>query len=167
MKKSFIIAFITIICLLVLSSCGNKCDHDYNENWTWSSDFSEAKVELVCKTDSTHKDEAVVTSKYVETPATCNKMGKKGYVAEVEIDGKVYTDEKSTIIPKLDHDFVDGVCSLCNYVEGSCDHTELHDVLIDMGELGFCDGYIAYKTCSCGEVYKSIIDINVTNRISA
>lgn len=139
----------------------NPLGHDYNESWSWTTDYKEAKVELVCNTDPSHKSETVVTSRYEETPATCQKIGKKAYIAEVEIEGKVYTDVKSTIIPKIEHNFVNGICCFCSYIEGSCDHTELQDVVIDMGEFGLCDGYLSYKSCFCGEEQHTIIDMNL------
>ncbi len=51
-----------------------------------------------------------------------------------------------------DHNFVEGVCSVCGEEEIVCDHTELHDATLDLGELGFCGGVVKYKTCECGEV---------------
>ena len=85
--------------------------------------------------------------------ATCVEAGSYELVVycsrcEIEIERRVIT------VPATgNHQFEDGVCTVCGLEQDvTCDHQELHQVVIDLAELGFCGGKISYFTCECGEV---------------
>lgn len=68
---------------------------------------------------------------------TCQICGKEGTVA----------------IPATgEHTFVNGVCSVCGYKDGSCDHVRQYKTPIDVSNLGLCGEPTIWMTsCDCGE----------------
>ena len=96
--------------------------HAYGEpTFNWAEDGSSATATFTCTCGDVQTEPATITSK-VTTPATCTAMGVTTYTATVEF-GEIYTDTKLvTDIPMAEHDYVDGVCTMCgakdpDYVE--------------------------------------------------
>ena len=79
--------------------------------------------------------------------ATCATGGERVYVCAC---GYV----KREVIPATgDHNYVNGVCTVCGQEYTSCDHKTLHPVLITGEDLGTCKGtQIVIMTCECGQV---------------
>ena len=78
-------------------------DHDYQfDSFVWT-DYS-AQAKYVCTYDSSHVElfDATVVDETVENP-TCDKAGKRVYTASYD----VYTDTKTEILPKTDHNWGD------------------------------------------------------------
>ena len=106
---------------------------------------------------TTYKEIAANGHSYtsVVTAPTCNESGYTTYTCSVCSNSYV-GDE----VAALGHNYVNGICSVCNAEENSCDHTELHEVFIDLSEYGACPGAsILYLTCECGEV-KTFTDVD-------
>jgi len=83
----------------------------------------------------------------VITAATCGKDGSA--LDTCSVCGK----EKTVVLTATgNHTFKNGACSVCGYVEGSCDHKELTTVEIDLAEYGVCGGVAYIRTCECGQV---------------
>lgn len=87
-------------------------------------------------------DEGTVTKE-----ATCKEAGSIKYTCTV------CDYEKPTTIPATkDHNYVDGVCSVCGDKEGECRHIALTRTLVDLESKGVCEGAEVYfVTCQCGE----------------
>lgn len=78
---------------------------------------------------------------------TCDKSGKA--TAKCQVCAK----EKQVILPATgEHSFVNGVCSVCGYSEGTCSHKKLHKVEIDLSQYGACAGKVILQSCDCGQV---------------
>ena len=96
--------------------------HDYRIDWSWE-DLSSATLTYVCKNDPTDRDKITVEPDIEVTAATCEKAGKKVYIATVADGpgGKPYTDVREEEIPAsghsygqweyLDEDFHQRVCA--------------------------------------------------------
>ena len=78
---------------------------------------------------------------------TCDKPGEK----QVKCTVCGYT--KTQTIPATgNHTFVNGVCSVCGYKEGSCEHFITNMTLVDMGSYNVCPGAEIYWIgCDCGQ----------------
>ena len=103
---------------------------------------------------------------------TCTKGGYTSYVCacgdnykEDEVDAlghnwveancqapKTCSVCKATEGQKLDHEYADGVCTMCGKGEGDCDHQTLKTATIDLSTYGACGGTLVYETCECGFV---------------
>ncbi len=78
--------------------------HSWNTSsptWSWSSDYSTAKVTVYCKNNSSHKTTvtAKVTSK-VTKAATTTSTGIMTYTATATVNGKTLTSTKTKTIAK-------------------------------------------------------------------
>ncbi len=122
--------------------------HKFSSEWT--KDANGHWRECACgeKTDaSKHTFENATTTKN----PTCKETGESTSYC-------VCGETKVSVIPTTgEHNYVDGVCSVCGKEESACDHTELHRESIDFGKLGACEWVLYYDTCECGEV--KIIDV--------
>ena len=79
--------------------------------------------------------------------ATCTTSGLIKHTCEE--CGYNYT----TSIPKTgEHNYVNGICTMCGKKENSCTHEDLYLETIDLGAYGTCGGRLSYKRCECGEV---------------
>lgn len=78
---------------------------------------------------------------------TCDKPGEK----QVKCTVCGYT--KTETIPATGkHTFVNGVCSVCGYKEGSCEHDITTMKLVDMSSYNVCPGAEVYWIgCECGQ----------------
>ena len=79
---------------------------------------------------------------------TCDKSGIK------VVKCTVCNYSKEQTIPATgEHTFVNGVCSVCKFAEGSCEHLILKEKEVDLSEAGICEGTVIMNySCDCGEV---------------
>ena len=116
MKKIWIM-YILALCLITLSSCSNKHEH---EKGGWE----------------------------IERAATCTKEGlKKKYclICDEEI--------KSAKIPKIDHEYIDGVCKMCGALNNSNEHIHQEEVIPGYDATCTENGLTEGKKCSiCNEI---------------
>lgn len=78
---------------------------------------------------------------------TCDKSGKATETCSV------CDKEREVILPATgEHDMVNGVCSVCGYTEGTCQHKTLKVTKIDLAQYGACAGTVEIKSCDCGKV---------------
>ena len=82
----------------------------------------------------------------IVTQATCGSDGLAIY--ECSCGYKYEKVLKAT----GEHNYVDGVCTVCGKEYVDCDHTHLHQELIDFSQYGACGGMLSIFTCDCGEV---------------
>ncbi len=95
------------------SSCGSTyrdhfmaaLKHDYEIEWSWNEENTEASVTFTCKHDAlcTETLEARVITRHI--PATCQKGGVVGAEASVYFNGKTYSDSKVETTEALPHDY--------------------------------------------------------------
>ncbi len=83
----------------------------------------------------------------VVTEATCTKAGK----ATVKCTACEKTKEVTLPATGV-HNYVNGVCADCGFVEGSCNHRRLYETEIDLSKYGVCGGTVSIKSCECGQV---------------
>ena len=126
--------------------------HNYVPTWTWADDHSSATVKFVCKNDDEHVQEYNVAATITETLATCVLEGKKEYTVSIIFETETYTDKFEEVLPIIDHNYVDGTCSMCQRTDGKCYHETFHEEVLILDNLGTCPGILAYTTCDCGEV---------------
>lgn len=77
--------------------------HSYQlTEWRWNG-FTTAEASFVCTNDETHTLtlEAEITS--VRTEPNCTEPGKVMYTAAVTMDGRIYTDEQTEVLPATGH----------------------------------------------------------------
>ena len=83
----------------------------------------------------------------VTQAATCSKAGKATDKCAV------CDEEKEVTLPATgQHNFVNGKCSACGYIQGQCDHKKLSTSRIELSGFGVCDGYVIVMSCDCGQV---------------
>ncbi len=120
-------------------------DHIFSSDW--KNDEKSHWHECICgerADESAHDYTRVIENK----APTCSESGKRVTAC---VCGTTHTE----ILPATgDHTYVGGSCSSCGKEEATCDHTELHEVVLDMSELGVCDWDLYYFTCECGEFVK-------------
>ena len=90
--------------------------------------------------------EAHTFTETVVTAATCGADGLARFTCTCG-----YSFDK-TIPATGEHNYEDGVCTICGKVYQDCDHSILHQECIDLAEHGCCGGKIYFYTCDCGEV---------------
>jgi uncharacterized protein YjdB len=82
----------------------NEDAHNYVvESWEWSSDYSRAKVNLVCTINPSHTHSAYAAVTANKTEPTCTAEGKAVYSARARVEGKTYRDSRTVILEKLPH----------------------------------------------------------------
>lgn len=71
-------------------------------SWAWEG-YTAAKASFTCAHDETHTLtlEAEITS--VRTEPSCTEPGKVVYTAAVTMDGRIYTDEQTEVLPATGH----------------------------------------------------------------
>ena len=70
-----------------------------------------------------------------------------------------YVSEK-TLAATGEHTYVNGICSVCGYEEGSCDHIRTYKTFLDAEAYGLCKGSEIWTyACSCGQ--KSSVGYNL------
>ncbi len=79
---------------------------------------------------------------------TCQKEGMTDG-ERCSVCGSVSKPQAS--IPKVPHDYADGVCKYCNVPEKGCNHKDLKQTWIYFEDFGACKGYIIIEGCSCGQ----------------
>lgn len=80
--------------------------HKYEpDHWQWASDYSSAKLFLVCSEDRSHTLEADAVITKEEKKATCQSEGWVKYTAAASADGQTFTDQKTVTLAKSDHDW--------------------------------------------------------------
>ncbi len=86
--------------------------HDYKldtSTWEWASDYSSAKVKIVCKTDTAHSlwlTDGSPEKDDTSYPASCTAAGKIIYTATVSHEGKTYPSSIKTVpVAKLSHSY--------------------------------------------------------------
>ena len=84
--------------------------HDYKEpvfKWSKNSEGNEvAEAEIECKNDTSHREtKGCQVTIEKEMPATCTEKGERTYKAEVEFNGRTYTDTKIEEIPAKGHNY--------------------------------------------------------------
>jgi len=75
------------------------------DHWQWASDYSSAKLFLVCSEDRSHTLEADAVITKEEKKATCQSEGWVKYTAAASADGQTFTDQKTVTLAKSDHDW--------------------------------------------------------------
>ncbi len=127
--------------------------HNFSPEWKSNGEEHWHECECGAKSDvSEHEFENATVTK----APTCVSEGESTSYCECG-------ETKVTALPATnEHNYVDGICSVCGQEEEGCDHTELHKESVDFGEIGACDFIFYYETCSCGEVktfdiYTSIV----------
>lgn len=103
----------------VYNSKGEKIEteHDYEATYNWSEDGKQCILNLICKKDNTHTISDVdmnIEEEIVKEP-TCIEEGITKYTATATVDGVEYQDsiEKTDIEATGEHNYIDGVCSVC------------------------------------------------------
>ncbi|MDO4170862.1 MAG: fibronectin type III domain-containing protein [Lachnospiraceae bacterium] len=128
---------------------GEKIKHSYNKPiFIWSNDKSSCQANIECiicsgkeldclQTDALLDDSLITTTleckvtKTVPDVVDCLKGGKITYIAEVIIDGNVYSDVQEEQIPKKDHDYDEnGICKSCGFEEPSEEKPSTEDLNI-------------------------------------
>ena len=89
----------------------SKLDHDYSATpsetsyytWTWTNNYQQATLTLICKRDSTHTYDAgtVTTTSTVTTAATYTSTGVRTYTASLTYNDQTFTDTKTETIARL------------------------------------------------------------------
>ncbi len=127
---------------------GNELGHDYsNPVFKWNS-YDAVLTTFTCSYNSNHtkRINATITSEETKIP-TCTATGIKTHTATVSFNNNTYTDTKEETIPMIDHNYVDGKCTVCNEEEPK---------YIKDGE------YIYFGTYPQSEV----TDINITTKLN-
>lgn len=87
----------------------------------------------------------------VTQAATCDKSGKATEKCSV------CDKERDVILPATgEHSFVNGVCSVCGYTEGDCQHKNMTITEIDLATYGACGGTITVQSCDCGKIRRVV-----------
>ena len=159
------------------------CHESYKDNyttpvthtitWTWSDDFKEATLNIVCSAIDAHSNQAT---------ATCEHDGETVYQAIAVIDDLTYTDTKTAKVDKLAHTPSDELsfdgdthwhtCTMCHQRVDEEDHTWGDDHTCDICGATTCTHeptirkffnmadyyddccglFMDYYTCECGKV---------------
>ena len=80
--------------------------HAWGEpEWTWNEELTEATAKFVCANDPSHEEElaAEITEEITLEP-TDHEEGEKTITAKVVFNGEEYTDVKTVVLDKLEHD---------------------------------------------------------------
>lgn len=168
------------------------CHQSYKDNyttpvthtitWTWSDDFNEATLNIVCSAIDAHSKQATATIKVLEATATCEHDGETVYQAIAVIDDLTYTDTKTAKVDKLAHTPSDELsfdgdthwhtCTMCHQrvdEEGhtwgddhtcdicgatKCTHEPTIRKFFNMADYydDCCGLFMDYYTCECGKV---------------
>ena len=90
-----------------------KCSvHMYDApKFEWQADLSCNALFICTSKDNIHTIECPVTSLAIEP--TCNKAGEIIYTATAEYNGEIYTNTKTVVTNKAEHDYKDGICTVC------------------------------------------------------
>ncbi len=121
-----------------------KLEHSISTEWKYDAvkHYHECTV---CKEKVDISDHAM-SDAVVDNEPTCTEEGTK--VSSCECGYK-----KTEAVAALGHEFVDGVCTRCEYKANTCAHDEFTVYEVELGtENGMCAGIVAYETCDCGEV---------------
>ncbi len=112
----------------VISATG----HSYtNPVWNWSDDYTNAEVTVTCSKDNSHVEtaRAVITKSTVKEP-TCTADGSNKYTAKANVNGVLYTSNKTEIVEKLGHLYNEPVWTWSGYTSASakfiCANDESH-----------------------------------------
>ena len=125
------------------AAAGEKLDHSYSDEWTYGKD-EHWHACTVCG-DRTGVAAHAFDEGTVTKQPTCSEAGETVFACAC---GFVKTE----VVPATgEHDYVDGVCTMCGKADGACDHTHLHEEVIDMADYGACGGLLHVQVCDCGE----------------
>lgn len=119
-------------------------DHKFSANWSY--DDTKHWHECICGEKSDIANHVYANETVTKQP-TCVESGESTSYCECGAT-------KKTVIPATgEHDYKNGVCTVCGRDESACDHTELHEVTINPADYGVCEtNVLVYYTCECGEV---------------
>ncbi|MBQ4374564.1 MAG: immunoglobulin domain-containing protein [Erysipelotrichales bacterium] len=82
-----------------------KLGHQYEKGeWTWEG-YTKASLQFVCEHNPEHVQNVSATITSERTEPTCTEDGTVVYTAKVTFEGKDYTDSKTEVLPKLNHDY--------------------------------------------------------------
>lgn len=85
-----------------IQAFGHSFDMNHIE-WIWEN-TTKATAQITCLHDSTHIEQYEGTITVETIPASCVTEGKTIYTATISVDGIEYTDQKTEIIAKTDHE---------------------------------------------------------------
>lgn len=85
---------------------------------------------------------------------TCDEAGTK------QLQCTVCAYSKEQAIPATgEHTYVNGVCSVCGFKEGSCEHLIMRRKQMDLSGYNICDGAEIWEiSCDCGEVKRYAVE---------
>ena len=94
-------------------------DHSWTVEYTWSEDGKSCTATHVCANDAKHNETVAAEISTEETKApTCTEMGQTTYTANFSnVEWAVNQIMTLTNIPKLDHSYENGSCTVCGAVE--------------------------------------------------
>ena len=139
--------------------------HAYGDPaWTWEGETAAAV--FTCERDENHTLTVTATVTEEILPAACEADGKRVLTAEAECGGKVFTDNRTEVIPALGHEWNEGEITTPATCEGegvktfTCRHDAIHTRTESIPALGHkltlvqkveptceTDGNIAYYEC--------------------
>lgn len=114
---------------------GTATGHDYEPTYNWREDGKKCTLNLVCKNDKKHiiSDVEMKIEKEVLKEPTCTEKGITKYTATATVDGVKYQDsiEKEDIEATEEHNYIEGVCSICGKKDPSSDMEEENKFFIE------------------------------------
>ena len=119
----------------VCENCGETDGEPIGHTWV-NATCESPKTCSVCGATEGVALEHTWKNATCDTPKTCEVCG----ITEGEAAG---------------HVFEDGYCIACGRAEDACDHNCDNAETFEFAELGYCNGYINYYVCDCGE-YKMV-----------
>ncbi len=123
---------------------GNATEHQFSE--AWNQNNAEHWRTCACG-EKTNVAPHVFENASVTKHPTCVADGESTATC---VCGMTQT---SALPATGEHTYVNGACSGCGKQEAvTCDHSVLHEEIIDLAAHGACKGYMYYNTCDCGEV---------------
>ncbi len=93
-------------------------------------------------------------SVHITQAATCTQEGKRTVSCSV-----CGVSREETVPATALHTYENGRCTVCDRLEGTCNHKVLSDTVIKLDGYGICEGATLIKTsCPCGEVVYYALD---------